>query len=345
MLAIMKERHLSNSAFSALIDLPLPQTEQLLAGEIRITDDLANRLPKTLGSSPQFWLAREKQYRDDLQRYLDNSEPRQSVWLAKLPTRDMRNFGWIEATSTRRAELFDECLDFFGVGSILEWESLQSQTREVLFRTSPAFEAKIGATSAWLRQGEKQAVAYENREFDRNALIAILPELKKLTIISNPRLFFPTLQSLCRSAGVLVEIVKAPDGCRASGAIKFSEKGSALVLLSLRFRSDDHFWFTFFHELGHLILHHHMKINIDEGVANDDRQEIEADEFSINTLLPKHWIDNYAQKKWTWKLIVRTAVKAGVSPGIVVGQLQNRGAIDFNNFNYLKRKFQFDDFE
>ena len=76
--------------------------------------------------------------------------------------------------------------------------------------------------------------------------------------------FLPKLQALCAEAGVALVFVRAPRGCRVSGASRLVTPEKAMILVSFRFRSDDQFWFTVFHEIGHLILHQGASCKIAE---------------------------------------------------------------------------------
>ena len=119
----------------------------------------------------------------------------------------------------------------------------------------------------------------------------------------------------------------------------FVSEKKALILLSFRHLSDDHFWFSFFHECGHLLLHPHNMVIVEGESPEDDEMEKEANQFSEDVLIPAPWKQLLQELKPNREAIVRFAVRAGVSPGIVVGQLQHRGRIGHNFLNYLKRRY------
>ena len=138
-----------------------------------------------------------------------------------------------------------------------------------------------------------------------------------------------------------VVIVPAPTGCRASGATIFVQPDKALLIQSSRYLSDDHFWFSFFHEVGHLILHGNGNVFLD-GVNEDiSKEEEEANNFAMSLLIP---IENQKELRslsaYKWENIIRFAEKIGIAPGIIVGQLQKFGIIKYNQLNNLKRKYK-----
>src|SRR6202041_81041 len=96
--------------------------------------------------------------------------------------------------------------------------------------------------------------------------------------------FLHDLKESCAASGVAVAIVRAPNGCRASGAARVLSQEKALIQLSFRYLSDDQFWFTFFHEAGHLLLHGDRGFFVEGINTPTTREEQEANEFAARTL-------------------------------------------------------------
>ena len=331
---ILLEKMLGPEDLAAALGQPTQAAHDLLHGRTTITLAVARSLVPLLGGSIEFWMTRDLQYRDDL---LERDKTA-AAWLARLPLKDMTNFGWLGRIS-HPAQRIEACLNFFGVSSLREWET----TYETLygyttFRTSWSFKSTPEAVAAWLRQGERQGTREDCAPWDPVAFHLALPEIRKLTKIRDPRVFLPKLQRYCATKGVVVSVVRAPAGCRASGATRFLSTGRAQVLLSFRYLTDDQFWFTFFHEAGHLILHQDQPLFL-EGIGDEStEQETQANDFAARTLIP----DEQALLSLhpTWRSVTRFAVKAGVSPGIVVGQLQYRGRLPQDHLNRLKRRYR-----
>lgn len=137
--------------------------------------------------------------------------------------------------------------------------------------------------------------------------------------------------------------VKAPAGCRASGATRFISRDKAMIILSFRHLSDDHFWFSFFHEAGHLILHGHGSTFVDGDAAETTEKEREANLFAAGTLIPLSERGRLDRLRANVNEIVRLAVSIGISPGIVVGQMQHEGLLGPNQLNGLKRRYTWDE--
>ncbi len=118
-----------------------------------------------------------------------------------------------------------------------------------------------------------------------------------------------------------------------------------MVILSFRHLSEDHFWFTFFHEVGHLILHGQATTFVDLDNTATDEREREANAFSATTIIPASRRAEMAQLGGQRQRVLRFAASLGISPGIIVGQMQYEGVIGPGNLNFLKRRYTWDDIE
>lgn len=319
----------------------------IMDGRVEICAEVADALSNELGASRQFWIERYNQFLDDKVRIAGSAQAETlSTWGQSFPAKALRQLGWLPKGS-RGERLSKDILDFFGCDSIHGWnERYSSGIGQVAFRTSFAFEADEMATLAWLRVGEVQSEKLALAKFSANDFKNRLPELKKLCALKRPELFFPKLQQACAEHGVGLVSSKAPTGCRASGATWTSAKGNPIILLSFRYLSEDHFWFTFFHEAAHVVLHGTDHISVDGSDPSPlgaSSVEDEADTFAQNALVAADLRDEMLNAIPTRPHARRIARKAGVTPGIIVGQLQKSGALQPNQFNDLKRRYKWGD--
>ncbi|CAN5301228.1 ImmA/IrrE family metallo-endopeptidase [soil metagenome] len=336
---VMSARHLSRGDLAVLIDEPLGVVDGLLDGRQPITIGLARRLQEVIGGSAAFWMMRDRQYRDDVARLRDAGLP----WLHELPLLDMERFGWIHSDPPDGFEV-ESLLRYFAVPSVQVWRSRYAEVLvDAAFRTSPSFESTPGAMAAWLRQGERIAASMACKPWDADALRRTMPEFRALTRIRDPQLFVPKLQAVAARFGVAVVVLQAPSGCRASGAVRWLSDDKALVLLSARHLTDDHFWFTFFHECGHLLLHRETRLFLDEDGNAENVMEEDANEFAVETLIRPGDREAFARARHETFAVLRLATDIGVAPGIVVAQLQRIGLLPKSHLNRLKRRYAWSD--
>jgi len=262
-------------------------------------------------------------------------------WLSELPLKDMIKFGWLKLSSPSLDEKVSACLHFFDTPDVTAW---RDRYRDVLekaaFRTSPSFDSQPGAVAAWLRQGEIESGHIICKPWDSQRFQRELLNIRSLTRKKDPKHFVPELKARCAECGVAVVIVRAPTGCRASGATRFLSQTKSLLLLSFRYLSDDHFWFTFFHEGGHLVLHGKSALFLEAANMASTKEEQEANEFATRVLIPPEYQTELFRLRLDSYQVIRFARRIGISPGIVAGQLQYAGRIERNHLNHLKRRFK-----
>jgi HTH-type transcriptional regulator / antitoxin HigA len=332
---ILRERGLSVTEFAQRMGETQEHARDLLEGRGTITIGIARRLKRVLGASVEFWMSRDFQYREDIAR-LPLAD---RAWLDELPVGDMVKFGWLKPTPHPSKEVA-ACLRFFDVPSVPAWRQAYANLQEIVaFRTSTSFDSRPAAVAAWLRQGEIEGGAIDCSPWDPRRFEESLSSIRSLTREKDPKRFIPKLQKLCAAAGVAVAVVRAPSGCRASGATRFLSPNKALLLLSFRYLSDDQFWFSFFHEAGHLLLHGDRLFleSVDTPLTTEEQ---EANDFAARILVPPEFQQGLLGLPLDGREVIRFAHRLGVCPGIVVGQLQHHGRIRHRQLNSLKRRFK-----
>lgn len=334
---LLEEQGFNQAELASRTGFSKKHISDLVRGLASINAETALRLESVFGATAQFWLTRESQYREALaRREAEAALESEGEWLKCLPWKDLVDFGWVESVkgTGRRVAA---CLRFFGVASVDAWRARYGNPLAA-FRTSKAFSANPGAVAAWLRRGEIEAAAIRCGPWDPDGFRETLGEIRSLTREPDPNVFVPRLVSLCAAKGVAVAIVRAPRGCRASGATKFLSPDKAMMLLSFRFLSDDHLWFSFFHEAGHLLKHGKKTLFI-EGVGMTSEEEDQADSFARDILIPPNEAEQLGLFR-SAKSVQRFAAEVGVSPGIVVGRLQHDGHLGPARLNELKVRYQ-----
>ena len=322
---------------------------QLINGKVPITVDAAQRLERVLGSSMDFWLKLEANYQKHKAR-LEATERHACwiSWLDELPVKELMSSGAIAKVrnvAKNKPGIVESCLRFFGVASPDEWRSHYGGM-QVAFRRSRDEQSDVGAISAWLRLGEQVAEKLDGPKYDKARFENALSEIRGLTCTA-PEFFEPRMRELLRDAGVLLALVPAIPRAHVSGVARWLNPTRPLIQLSLYGKTNDKFWFTFFHEAAHILLHADSKeakksIFLDDPNANHspDPREQEANQWAGNVLIPQEY--SHALGTLRTKEAVRAfATSIGIHPGIVVGRLQHDHIIDPSWMNDLKLSFRF----
>src|SRR5262249_53312389 len=159
-----------------------------------------------------------------------------------------------------------------------------------------------------------------------------LGQLRDLTLLSEPTAFVPDLVNMGRACGVAIVFVPTPRGCPASGAVRWLSAQKAVVQLSLRHKTNDHLWFTVFHEVGHLLLHGRHSLFLEGTEHNDDQVENEANQFAGETLISSRDAVRLPHLPKSAEAISRFASELRIAPGIVVGRMQRDGLLPWSHY-------------
>ena len=297
---------------------------------------LDNRPPAGSESKYRAWLARQEE---------DARIENDVHFLSQLPIKEMTEYGWLPKCKDKRGQA-KSALSFFGVVS----SDRVPIVEETAFRRSQSFSASSWALAAWLRKGELDAQEISTASYDRDSFLQAVQKIRSLTN-QMPIDFVPTLVKLCARAGVAVVFVRELPKTSVSGATRWIAHNRALIQLSLCYKTDDMFWFAFFHECGHVYLGHAKRDVLLEGVyaeqelANTlDQREVAANNFAMDLLVPSQELATFVgNRNLTKDAIQRFAERIGISPGIVVGRLQFEKKLDWNKFRTLKRTFHWED--
>jgi len=316
-----------------------PKTiNEIIKGKAPITAETAVLLERVTGVPARMWNSLEINYREQLARIADRERLKADLeWLRTIPTRELAARGAIQDTHDKVA-LLHAALRFFGVGSSEQWRQVWMQPAGA-FRKSAKFEADPGALATWLRLGELEAQKIETKPYDKAAFRAALDSIRRLTT-QPPEVFQARVVELAASAGVAVVLVPEIRKCPVSGVARWLAPDKALIQLSLRYKTEDQFWFSFFHEAGHILNDPKKEVFMDvRGSIEANEGDEGADRFAADFLIPRE--QQAPLLTLTSRLAIeRFARSIGISAGIVVGRLQKEGILPWPTvLNSLKRRF------
>jgi len=337
---LLEEREMTQTELAKRLGVTLKHTNQVVNGGASISAELALGLEKVFRVPANFWLNRESLYQADLARQNETKELEAHVgWAKAFPVKDLKRAGFLSKESTG-VELVQELLRFLGVANPGLWEN-----RVVAYRRSQHYKSDQPALDAWLRVGELRAAEINCEPYDSDRFYSALTLARELTK-EEPQVWQPRITNALAGAGVALVIVDTFEGARAHGATRWLSPSKALIQLSLRYHWEDVFWFSFFHEAAHVLLHRKKGIFVDglklaDGATSDDneRLEDEANHFAAQFLIPKEYDERLLKLRPSE--IRAFADELGVTPAIVVGRLQHDGLIHFSESKKWKRQLHF----
>lgn len=333
----LEEMGMSKKEFALRTGKPEKTILAVLKEESSLTPEMAILFENVTQIPAKFWINKQARYNE----YIARKKHQQAIaeaadWAKEFPYAQMAKYNWVNATRDE-AQKTSNLLNYFGVASHSAWEKLYVETElKVAAYTSLKQTHQPHAIAAWLRQGELQSKQINAPAFDVKTLKNNIPAMRQLMVL-HPANFFEQLQKLCLQAGVILLFTPKLPKVPLSGSTRWLNN-TPLIQLTARYKKNDSFWFTFFHELGHIILHGKKYIsleNVDFAAADPEKEE-EAHQFAIGHTFTKDQEIEVLQKSPVSELdIVKFAEKFNTHPAMIIGRLQHNGYIPFS----VGRKF------
>lgn len=331
---------MSQADFAKRTSLTPKHINQVAKGGAGISAEVARAFDTVTGVPARYWLQLDANYQTAFQRQTEAADlAGQTDLLDLFPYKELVGRGVVDDVSSK-VERLRQLFRFFGVadrGALLE-VSLDP----ALYRLSKAFEPTAGALAAWVRLAELKAAEIETKPFDVAGCRDALAEFRSLSQLPGVEWLEP-LQQKAADVGIALVVIKELKGCRVNGVTRWLGPDKAMVALSLRYRRNDIFWFTLFHELCHVLRHSKKEVFVDSKTSGIDQDlEDEADAFATRLLIPPADAARLGTLS-SEDQVVTFAKEIGVAPGIVVGRMRHLDLIPQNRWAHLIDHFRFAD--
>lgn len=328
----------SQAEFARLAGLTPKLVSTILNGTNPISAETALKLEHVLGMKAHIWTGLQADWDlAEARRARQKNVQEAKSFLAKFPVKELiarnvlpRGLS-IEATC-------ESVLSLLGIGTT---GALDGRLRNlaVQHRHSKSFKSDENHVAAWLMLGERKARNMKLAPFDQSAFEHAVASVRKMTC-ERAEDFAPRMIETCAQAGVAVVFEPPFPTTRLFGSARWIDGNNAIIQMSLRMKSNDHFWWTFFHEAGHIVLHRGRTFADDQGGVGDGAED-EADAWAEEQLVGKDRFDQFCKTVPRSEAAVRTfAQEVGLHPGIVVGMLQHRRIVPFTHLNGLKVHYE-----
>lgn len=339
----LKEMGMSIKEFAVRATKPEKTIIAVIKGASSITSEMAVSFENVTKIPAHVWLNKQRMYDEYLVRVKREKDAALSAeWMRKFPISEMVNRGWLESCTTVDQKV-NALYNYFGISSEKAWHDYYiNQELKVAFRISLAHTKDPYAISAWLRQGELQAMTMNlESSFSDKKLRGLLPAMKKIMVEAADD-FYIKLQMLCASIGIKLVNTQCLPKAPINGTTRWIND-TPVIQLSNRYKRYDIFWFTFFHEIGHILLHGKKAIFLEESVSTEleKEKEIEADTFAANVLLSKSEEQEIiSAKDYSPKSVVDAATRYATHPSVIVGRLQHLKLIKYWQDQSLMKKVE-----
>ncbi|TWU16794.1 helix-turn-helix domain-containing protein [Allorhodopirellula heiligendammensis] len=308
---------------------------QIIKGKAPLTQQTAMLLERVTNVPARIWNNLEAEYQEQLARLQAREELAKDIeWLKLVPTNELVKRGYLEATQDK-ISLLEQTLSFFRVATVGAWRDGWCEG-QFSFRKSQDASCLDCRLATWLRIAEKESESIEAQHFNRRAFAAAVSEIRELTMEA-PGVFIPKMKEAFAASGVALCLVPEIKGGKINGAARWLSPHKAMIAVNLRGKMNDIFWFTLFHEAGHILSDSKKQTYIDVRYSDDPR-EAAANKFARELLIPREF-DAALKTTKSISAVLALAEELRIAPGILVGRLQHEKIIGYQHLNGLKQKF------
>ena len=331
----LNNRNMSQKEFANRMDMSEKHISRLINGKVELSHDVALRLESVFGIPAKFWNNLEALFRESEARVHEELDLEYDEEVAsKMPYAKCAGLGWIPRTKSIKEKAIN-LRRYFEVANLRALEHLK--VPGIAYRKASSSVSSDYSLAMWAQKARIEARAIVTDPVDIKHLIKIIPNIRALTT-TEPSCFCDEIRTLLARCGVAIVFLPHISGSFLHGAT-FTDGGHIVLGLTLRGGYADMFWFSLFHELGHIICGH-----LSDNTSNSEEKEEEADRYAQSALIPdKQYHEFIGRESFSKGEITYFSSMIGIAPWIVLGRLQKENHVPYDWHSSLKVKYKFAD--
>ena len=322
---IIDESGLTQRDFAYRLDTTPKNLSLLIRGEQSLSIDIAMKLSRMMGTSVSYWLNLQNAYDALIAEFKSKEElAQEKTVFSVLDYKYFREHFSLPNLPRKTEEQIVQVRKLLNVATL---SVFKRRDMAVSFRsdTGELSEANIIKANIMVQLATNIALKTDAPKFNK----ALFEEavLYALTLTKEHGTFYPLIKEAFRKAGVIFVILPNISGSRINGATK-KVGNSIMLLVNDRRLYSDTFWFTLFHEIGHIM-------NGDYGISFESEsgeQEEIADKYAEDMLIPGEQYERFVEEgRFDIYAIKEFASSIDRDPGIVLGRLLNDGKVNYED--------------
>lgn len=340
---LLEERGITQKELAQRAGVSEAFLSDVIHGKKDISRGLAMGLEYALGVPRSFWLNLQANYDAELLSIQEEESVQEEEKAVLTAIHEVVEFLKNRAVVAKELTTEQTIICLRKVFQVSKLTGLRTFVPAGAFRMSDKATVNPDVLGAWLclckvNGSENQMVS----SFDSERSDELVIKLKDIMLNCRGDLQ-KTLIELFFEYGIDFSIVHNFRGAPVHGYISRKDDGTYRMVLTLRGAAADIFWFSLFHELGHIVNGDITKVGdyIDAQNSKDERREHAADEFASKALLEpasyRRFVDN---RVYSYTAIRAFAQTQGVPPYVVIGRLQKEGIIPWTWYQKYKPRYK-----
>lgn len=338
---VLEERGITQAELAARTGVSPAYMSNVIAGKKDISTNLAMGLEYALGVSKSFWLNLQANYDAELLEVNEENTIIEEERAAREDLKDivkyLRQKGMMPANEKKEESI----LSLRKALQISNIANLKEMVPAGVFRMAANSAVNPYVLGAWIRLcqiagNDKQIIT----QFDIKRVDNLIVEIKQI-MLQNSMEIQKSLRTVMEKYGIDFSVAKNFRGAPVQGYISQKNEGVYQMVLTIRGSFADIFWFSLFHELGHIVNGDIGKTArfIDDG--SDTSKEAAADLFASDKLLnPESYAIFLKAGDFSIDAIKSYALSQHVMPYIVIGRLQKEKYLDYYCFSDYKLRYK-----
>lgn len=276
---IVDESGLTQEDFAKRLGTTPKNLSLLIRGEQSLSINIAMKLSRMIGTSVSYWLNLQNAYDTLIAEFESKEELAQErIVFSLLDYRYFRENFNLPDLPRKVDEQIVRVRNFLNVATLTVF---RKRDMAVNFRsaTGKLSEANIVKANIMVQIATNIALKTQAPKFNKTFFEDAVRYA--LTLTKDHSTFYPLIKEAFNKAGVILVILPNISGSKINGATKKVGSNIMLMVNDRRLNSDT-FWFTLFHEIGHIM-------NGDYGISfelESGEQEEIADKYAEDMLIP-----------------------------------------------------------
>jgi HTH-type transcriptional regulator/antitoxin HigA len=341
------ELGMSQAELANRMGRPKQMINEIVKGKKSITSTTALELEDVLGIPSHIWLGLESEYQIVLARAQERKQmEEESRLISHFPYAELAKYGLVK-TTRKAIEKVEELKRFFGVARLAQISQVKAY--QPAFRVSDHKSVSHEAIASWIQAGRIRAAEIKTAPFDKKRLKASLLEIRDAMSMEDVNHAIEKIREMLASCGVAFVLLPHFKKTKVNGATFWiDDRNKAVIVMSLKGGYSDMFWFSLFHEIGHILLHDKREVFLEDGYSDTalEQQEEEANRFARDFLIPPDRFEQFTDKgDFSPQAAEMFAEDLGIKPSIVIGRLMHDGWVKFGDYrlNPMRNQYKWAD--
>lgn len=313
-LEIIKDRSITQSELAIRTGFSGKHISEVINGKKDISADLAMKLEYALSIPASFFRNLQANY--DLEVVQFNELHNISA-AEKEIAKEVKN---AVETITGKTIHTSNGLDVYKIRQILNVSNLKTikTLNKACYRAQFSKNTSENVMYTWQYLCEKKVSSQSNNELNIKKLKESLDALKSV-MHEKKEEHLKLITKILNDAGILFTVMPNVKKAPISGLTVETKKKQIMIVLTLRYKYVDSFWFTLFHEIAHVINEDYKK---DQNLWEKDDVEAKADKFASNILIDQDLYEEFIlENDFSDTAIKNFAKLNNVLPTIILGRL------------------------